>query len=62
MQLELGLAVGQVPREGDENQNHTEYDNLGLGMIQLYSLHLNEGGVWRLVSLTCVEINISQCC
>lgn len=43
MQLELGLAVGGDPREGDKNQNHTEHGNLGLDMIQWYSVSL----IWK---------------
>ena len=40
MLLELGLAVGGVPKEGDKNQNHSEHGNLGLGRIQWYSVSL----------------------
>lgn len=43
MQMELGLAVGRVPRESDRNQNQTEHDNLGLGMIQWHSVSF----IWK---------------
>lgn len=53
------LAVGWAPREGDNNRNQAEHDNLGLGIIQWYSVNLkwkNRYGGWYLV---CVDAIIS---
>lgn len=59
MQLELGLAAGWVPREGDKNQNYTEHGNLGLeGFSGIQSLiwKVGNGGLCHV----CVDIIISQ--